>query len=106
MKLALGRLDLAPATIRGDKDRMIKRTQKAAGMNEVRRERCGWGVRNASKSQNRVKGIALANAKPTRPRDIVCWRLVADRAKDMLKIQPAMANAERPNRRLTEARGL
>jgi len=67
--------------------------------------RLGLEIGKASNMDNRLKGIALANAKAILPKTIVELKSPLERAREIDPIQPAMLAIENANRRFTGALG-
>src|SRR4030095_12031244 len=104
MKLARPGCIRAPATIKDDSERAMEQPQHSAGIT-IR----GFRVRQASAEkasniQSREKGIALAKAKPRRPRMTVVCSDSEESAKEMQTIHPAIVSAASAKRRFSAAR--
>src|SRR5262250_135629 len=95
---------VAPATIHLVKERRTKRRQARPGSMSVT-GRLGREMGKASNIDNRLKGIALANAKAILPKTTVELRSLLERAREIDPIQPAMLAMENANRRFTGALG-
>src|SRR5262245_6790488 len=84
----------APATTHGEKERRAKAVQNIA---KPRRRADDCGISAGGNSENnhrRVNGIAVAKANAKRPRMTVRVRVGAERAKEMLAIQPTIIKTD------------
>src|SRR5687768_15544614 len=94
-----------PATIRGERDRTMKRAHAAPAHRTGRvRRRLGVSSRD-SNIHNRLNGIADAEANPIRPSSMFGSESLVDRYKEIEPIQPIIVSIDRAKRRLTSALG-
>src|SRR5690242_8736435 len=94
-KLARSGSITVPATIQGERDSKTNAAQQVAGRRILSFRVRPAVTEKASNIQRSENGIALAKAKPRRPRMITDSARRDTKAKEMQTIHPAMARAAR-----------